>query len=135
MTLRLQGIIAITWTISSAVFAPASAQTMSDPMRPPVEYMSAASLEQDASGNESGGQILILSKDRKIATINGEMVALGGRYHDGRLVGMSEDELVFKGPGSQEIVKLYSSVSKTMRSRGISPQPARASNNKKAAGK
>lgn len=111
---------------------PSLSQGLADPMRPPVEYMSKSELDRETNPNDAGGQILILSKGRNLASINGEIIALGGKYRDGRLAAISEDELLVKGSGNQETIKLYSSINKTMLT-GVSPAAQGRLNKKKKA--
>jgi MSHA biogenesis protein MshK len=60
--------------------------------------------------------VVIISSDRRQATINGRTVTLGGRYGDATLVRISDAEIVLQKPDSTEVIKLYSSVNRRMRS-------------------
>ena len=53
---------------------------------------------------------MIISKDRRQATINGRTVSLGGRYGNATLVRISDEEIVLQRPEATETIKLYSSV-------------------------
>ncbi|HUL92939.1 MAG TPA: hypothetical protein VLV56_11370, partial [Burkholderiales bacterium] len=66
-------------------------------------------------------QVVIISSDRRQATINGRTVSLGGRYGDATLVRISDEEIVLEKAGSTEIIRLYSSVNRKMR---VSPDRA-----------
>lgn len=101
----------------------ASAQSMADPTRPPADYLPAAAGKSPDS--PAAGQILVISQDRKFATINGETVALGGLYRDGRVIGISDEGVVLQRRSGTETIKLYSSVNKTMRRTDASATPSR----------
>jgi len=89
------------------------AQGLSDPTRPPVIGGGAAPAEFAA--NPSPAQVVIISTDRRRATINGRAVALGGRYGNATLVRISDEEIVLQRPEGTETIKLYSSVQRTKR--------------------
>lgn len=89
-----------------------------DPTRPPAAYLGA---QAASDAQNPAGQILVISTDRKFATINGERVPLGGSYRGAKLVSIAEDEVVLKGKGPAETIRLYASVKKNMRE-----QPARS---------
>ena len=58
---------------------------------------------------------MIISTDRRRATINGQAVALGGRYGNATLVRISDEAIVLQRPEGTETIKLYSSVQRTKR--------------------
>jgi MSHA biogenesis protein MshK len=93
----------------------AHAQAMSDPMRPPREILGGGDVP-DTAASTSPAQVVIISSDRRQATINGRTVALGGRYGDATVVRISDAEIVLQKPDSTEVIKLYSSVNRKMRS-------------------
>ena len=97
-----------------ALGAPRSlAQGLSDPTRP-WEGAGGADLFESPA-NLSPAQVVIISKDRRQATINGRTVVLGGRYGNATLVRISDEELVLQRPEGTETIKLYSSVQRTKR--------------------
>jgi MSHA biogenesis protein MshK len=89
------------------------AQALGDPMRPPRD-LSVADVGPAEPGL-SPAQVVIISKDRSQATINGRTVPLGGRYGDATLVGISDEEIVLQRQNSTEVIRLYSSVERRMR--------------------
>ena len=104
---------------------PAHAQGMSDPMRPPRELFGGAVETPDIPPGTSPAQVVIISSDRRQATINGRTVTLGGRYGDSTLVRISDAEIVLQKPDSTEVIRLYSSVNRRMRlSPDVSPTDA-----------
>jgi hypothetical protein len=98
---------------------PAYAQGLNDPTRPPREILGDAGEVPDALAGGSPAQVVIISSDRRQATINGRTVSLGGRYGDATLVRIGDEELVLQKADSTEIIRLYSSVNRKMR---LSPE-------------
>ena len=86
------------------------AQGLSDPMRPPREIIGESAAAYEPAGGWSPVQVVIISKDRRQATINGRTVNLGERYGNATVVGISDEEIVLQRPEATETVKLYSSV-------------------------
>ena len=96
-----------------ALGAPRSlAQGLNDPTRPPREILGGADAAEPAA-NLSPAQVLIISTDRRQATINGQTVVLGGRYGNATLVRIGDEEIVLRRADSTEVIKLYSSVYRT----------------------
>jgi MSHA biogenesis protein MshK len=94
---------------------PVQAQGLNDPTRPPREVLGDAPGVADAAPGGSPAQVVVISSDRRQATINGRTVALGGRYGDATLVRISDAEIVLQKGDSTEIIRLYSSVNRKMR--------------------
>jgi MSHA biogenesis protein MshK len=88
---------------------------MGDPTHPPREITGEPG-DSDANAGGSPAQVVVISSDRHQATINGRTVALGGRYGNATLVRISDQEIVLQRPDSTETIRLYSSVSRRMRS-------------------
>jgi len=86
------------------------AQGLTDPTRPPREILGGGAGAAEPAANLSPAQIVIISTDRRQATINGRTVALGGRYGDATLVQISDEEIVLRRGDTTEVIKLYSSV-------------------------
>lgn len=90
----------------------ASAQ-MTDPTRP-----AGAALGSELSGAygapaESGVQTVIVRRDGKsAAVINGRYVIVGDRLDDKRVIKISESEIVLKGAGGREVIKVTPSIEK-----------------------
>ena len=81
-----------------------SAQALTDPTRPPLELMSAATA---AVAPRTPLQSILLSSTRKGAIINGQYVALGGTYGRARLVKITATEVTLKGDRGLEVLQLY----------------------------
>jgi MSHA biogenesis protein MshK len=94
---------------------PAHAQGLNDPTRPPREILGDTGEVSDAAAGGSPAQVVVISSDRRQATINGRTVSLGGRYGDATLVRISDEEIVLQKADSMEIIRLYSSVNRKMR--------------------
>jgi MSHA biogenesis protein MshK len=82
----------------------ASAQGLSDPTRP--AWIGGAHASEPAAA----AQVIIVSRDRRQATINGQIVNLGGRYGNATLVRITDEEIVLERPKGTETIRLYSSV-------------------------
>jgi len=93
---------------------PAHAQGLNDPTRPPPEILGGGAAP-DATVGTSPAQVVVISRNRRQATINGRTVDLGGRYGNATLVGISDEEIVLQKPDSTEVIRLYSSVDRRKR--------------------
>jgi hypothetical protein len=102
-------------TAAIAAFAPAAgAQALSDPTRPPPEFMGPGAIVADTTGSL---QSILISAERKAAVINGQLVPLGGMYGQQQLVAITPTEVTLRSEQSVEVLKLYPSVEKTARLR------------------
>lgn len=82
----------------------ARAQALSDPMRPP--QISAAELPlASAQGPASRLQSVLISPARRLAVIDGRVVALGGQVGGATVVAISETEVVLKKGDERETLK------------------------------
>ncbi|HZT61702.1 MAG TPA: MSHA biogenesis protein MshK [Burkholderiales bacterium] len=111
----------VLFTIALLAALPVCAQGLIDPTRPPREILGETGEVPDAVAGGSPAQVVVISSDRRQATINGRTVNLGGRYGDATLVRISDEEIVLQKPDSTEIIRLYSSVNRKMR---LSPDRA-----------
>ena len=91
------------------------AQGLSDPMRPPREIIGESAAAYEPAGGWSPVQVVIISKDRRQATINGRTVNLGERYGNATVVGISDEVLDPDKGDATEVIKLYSSVNRRRR--------------------
>jgi MSHA biogenesis protein MshK len=97
-------------------FAPlALAQGMSDPTRPPSA--AAADGRGEAAGETATSQFqsILISPGRKLAVINGQTVALGGRIGDATLAKITETGVVLKRGDALESLALLPGVDKKRR--------------------
>ncbi len=88
-----------------AVFA----QTLTDPTKPPAEIL-APGLGQTVPPKESGLQSIFISPTRRAAIINGQMVELGAKLGDARLVGISESVVVLERAQGRQVLALFPGV-------------------------
>jgi MSHA biogenesis protein MshK len=103
--------LTLSFALIISLGAPSSlAQGLNDPTRPPREILDGAAATFEAAVSSSPAQVVIVSKDRRQATINGRTVSLGGRYGNATLVRISDEEIVLQRPEATETIKLYSSV-------------------------
>lgn len=107
---RLMLAQAIAAAATLALSAGSSAQALTDPTRPPLELMSAATA---AATTRTPLQSILLSSTRKGAIINGQYVALGGTYGRARLVKITATEVTLKGDHGLEVLQLYPPMEKT----------------------
>ncbi len=90
----------------------AAAQVLSDPMRPPVEFM---------PGGLQGGlmawpsaQVVVLGGGRRQVTLNGQTLREGDRLGDSRVESFTDSELVLRVDSkTRERIPLYPGVAKT----------------------
>jgi len=112
----LPGLIAATLLLPAA----ASAQRITvDPTRPPAGFGTGAA---DTERETAGGirlQTVMISPTQRAAIINGVMVRLGEKYGDAVLVKVAENEVVLKGAGAQQVLRIHPEVD--MRARGARP--------------
>jgi MSHA biogenesis protein MshK len=100
-----------TLAVIAALGAPrALAQGLNDPTRPPREMLGGAADAYEPAASSSPAQVVIISKDRRQATINGRTVNLGGRYGDATVVRITDEEIVLQKPEATETIRLYSSI-------------------------
>ena len=85
----------------------AQAETMSDPMRPPVYQPTTVS-------GKSGPvlQTVVIGKDRRYAIISGERVLLGGAYGDAKIVRIVENEVTLRDASGDTVLKLVPEIKK-----------------------
>ena len=98
--------------IVSCTIMTATAQVLTDPTRPPGALAQTA----EAAGAVGGPvlQSVMLSPERKVAVISGEMVVLGGRYGASRLVRLTESEAVLKNGAETTVLRMYPLVEKNI---------------------
>lgn len=84
-----------------------------DPTRPPVAAMEPEAAGGSAMPVESGVQTVILRRGGKsAAVINGKYVSVGDMVGDKRVQKISESEVILKGPGGREVIKVMPAIEK-----------------------
>jgi len=102
-------------TVIAAFGAPrVLAQGLSDPTRPPREILGGSADAYEPEASSSPVQVVIISKDRRQATINGRTVNLGGHYGNATVVRITDEEIVLQKPEATETIRLYSSIQRKM---------------------
>jgi MSHA biogenesis protein MshK len=85
-----------------------------DPTRPP-DFAPA-----DGAPAASGGSRLesvLIAPDRRVAVIGGQQVRLGEKFRDGRVVRITETEVVIRTAEGMQTLKLFPEVEKRPRAR------------------
>lgn len=85
-----------------------------DPTRPAAPLMTPEAGNGAVAPIESGVQTVILRHDgrKSAAVINGRYVELGGMVGDRRVLKISESEIVLKGEGGREVIKVTPAIEK-----------------------
>lgn len=88
------------------------AENLTDPTRPPTAPLAG----YGPSGVPAEGGLVLqsvyISPARKAAMINGETVELGGKFDDGKLIKVSESEVVLSTSEGLQTLKLFPDVEK-----------------------
>lgn len=87
----------------------ASAQILNDPTRPPAG-INAPEAAEGASARGPVLQSVKISRTEKSAIINGEMVKLGAKYGEARVIRISENEVALRSANGIEILRMYPGV-------------------------
>lgn len=89
----------------------AAAEELRDPTRPPAALLTAS---PESRGPHDGPvlQSVMIGSGRRAAMISGTWVELGGRYHDARVVAITEAGVTLQGPGGKQQLKLFPEVEK-----------------------
>jgi MSHA biogenesis protein MshK len=94
---------------SLLALAPAAAQPLADPTRPPGEGAA-----QAQPGDSAGGRLqsVLISSRRSVAVIDGRTVALGERVGDATLVSIAPAEVVLQRGAERRTLKLHAGLEK-----------------------
>jgi hypothetical protein len=84
---------------------------MLDPMRPPQARDEAAAPSRSAG---AGLQVIISSPQRKLALIDGRMVAPGGSARDGTVVELRDSAVVLRKNGAFDVLSMHPAIEKKM---------------------
>jgi MSHA biogenesis protein MshK len=85
-----------------------------DPTRPPD-----AAPAEAATGVSAGSRLesVLIAPDRRVAVIGGQQVRLGEKFRDGRVVRITESEVVIRTAEGTQTLKLFPEVEKRPRAR------------------
>jgi hypothetical protein len=111
---------AVAAAVALLVSTASTAQTLTDPTRPPFELLSAAT---GGAAPLTPLQSILLSSARKGAIINGQYVALGGAYGKAKLVKITATEVTLKSDEGLEVLQLYPPMEKTSATFGVKSKP------------
>jgi MSHA biogenesis protein MshK len=96
----------------AAALGSGAAAAMDDPTRPPAGFYLTPGT---GAGAGEGGPVLQsvrISETGRLAIISGELVSLGGKTPAGRLVRVSETEVVLEQGAARKTLKLFPSAEK-----------------------
>ncbi len=93
-------VVLTAWPLSS------DAQAMNDPTRPPESVLSTVPGSEEQVGAPLL-QSVMLSRTERSAIIGGELVKLGGKYRDARVISITETEVVLRSAHGIETLRLY----------------------------
>jgi MSHA biogenesis protein MshK len=101
----------------------AQAAPFGDPTRPP-----GAGAQAEAGGGDTALgprlQSVLIAPNRRVAVIDGQAVPLGGHYGDGRVIRITENEVVLQAGEERRTLKLFPDVDKrSARGRGPAAAP------------
>lgn len=108
--------------VLSLFVAPAIAEVLGDPTRPPS--FSNTGGGQYALFDAETLQSVIISAKRRAAVINGETIEIGGRFGDARLVEVNEGGVVLQSATGRRVLKLFPGV-EIKRAGKMASQPTR----------
>jgi MSHA biogenesis protein MshK len=93
--------------LALGLFASASAYCASftDPFRPPREMEAPVASASAPAGPRL--ESVLIAPDRRIAVINGQQYSEGAAFGEGRVLRISETEVVIRRSGRDEALKLY----------------------------
>jgi hypothetical protein len=91
--------------------APAGAAGLPDPTRPALPDVQEAA-EWAAATSGPRLTMVHIGANRRMAVIDGQEVTVGSRINDMRVVRISEEGVVLKGPAGTEVLKLLPEVEK-----------------------
>jgi MSHA biogenesis protein MshK len=87
-----------------------SAQQLRDPTRPP--NFAAARPEAAEAPSDLVLQTVLVSPERRNATVNGRLVRVGDTVSGMRVIEIRESTVVLRGPGEQRTLSLFPAVEK-----------------------
>lgn len=102
--------VAFAFCCAMGAAAGAHAQVLNDPTRPPAEAYTGAAAE---SGSAPAAllQSVMITPTERTAIIGGELIKLGGKYREARVVKITESEVVLQSANGSEILRMYPDVS------------------------
>lgn len=103
-----------------ALPAAAGAQALSDPMRPPAEFVSVAA--KGGAATLPRAQVVILGQGRRQVTLNGQTRREGERLGDADVESFTDSEVVLRTDSkARERIPLYPGITKTPSVANVKP--------------
>lgn len=95
-----------------ALIVGAGAQNLPDPTRPPASL--GAVLDGAAAESNLGPRLqsVLIAPGRRVAIVSGQMVEVGGKVGEAKVVAISESEVVLKNGKDVQILKLFPDIEK-----------------------
>lgn len=106
---------AVSALLALSAHGAAFGQVLNDPTRPPASF----GAPTDAAGEkktEPELQSVLISPTRRIAVIDGQTVALGGKFGDARVVKITEGEVVLRSGQELRVLRLFPKFEKQRKS-------------------
>ena len=107
------------WAIAAVALgclSPAWGQALSDPTRPPPAWIAAHPKAAGAPATEQAAasqlQSLLIGPSRRYAIIDGQLLGVGDRYRDARVVAVRPDGVVLRSASGTRTLKLFPDVEK-----------------------
>jgi MSHA biogenesis protein MshK len=108
-----------------AATAATAGESLPDPTRPPIDLQGGVVDAGAAAGPRI--RMIRISPTRRSAIVDGQEVMVGSRVGDARVVKITEDAVVLRGPAGTETLKLFANVDKRPVTTGAAPRkPVRA---------
>jgi hypothetical protein len=106
----------LTALLAVMLSAPACAEGLTDPTRPPAGFDVTAGSARSAEAAPSALVLesVLIHPDSRIAIISGERLALGQKIRGLRLVKIADTEVVLLDGGERRTLKLYPSAQKKL---------------------
>jgi MSHA biogenesis protein MshK len=98
--------------LAAAAFAPAAAQSLSDPTRPPASLGSGHDGGRQSVASGPVLQSVLISPERKVAIISGQAVKLGEKFGDARVTKITESEVMLSSSNGVRALKLFPGIEK-----------------------
>lgn len=89
------------------MIAIAQAAPFADPFRPPRQAEQPAGSERAAPAAATRLESVLIAPDRRIAVIDGQQYMEGARFGSGRVLRISEAEVVIRHPDRDEALRLF----------------------------
>jgi len=90
------------------------AENLPDPTKPPASLGFAQTVDAQVTYSGPVLQSVLISPGRKVAIISGQVVSLGGKFADARVVKITESEVVLLTGNNLQTLRLFPNVEKRL---------------------